>query len=208
MLQNYEVATDSPDSLRKHGVVAYVNSEVKFNSFPCSLPNVVVNYLFDFEIHVVDMYMAPSYSSDLNESLMNFLIDICNELGGLPPDFQYQTFLRILKPLICTYVPSSPPGKCERVPWSTNPPSALAREHKNLWSQYKLCRRIYDRQSPITNSAWLRLLNTSKMVKNFASNVQESYERSLVDQLKSKLFQGYIKHKEGRASICRSYPDM
>ena len=336
VLPNYEIArADSPDSVRKHGVVVYVNSKVKFNLIPCNLPNVVVIYLFDFEIYVVNMYRAPSYSSDLNESLMNFLIDFCNdkevvlqgdlnlpdlhwnddvvappstgrldldfyhtfisvgleqvvtdstifpsgniidlflsthservgscevlaplpgcyhvpiivsyvfqdlpgtlndilpdvpdklwargrydiissilrdidwgaELGGLHPDLQYQTLLRILKPLICRYVPSSPPGKSERVPWCTNPPRALVREHKNLWSQYKMCRRVHGRHSPVTNSAWLRFLNTSRKVKNFALNAQKSYERSLVDQLKvnPKLFHGYIKHRKvGRPSV-------
>ena len=47
------------------------------------------------------------------------------ELSGLPPDFQYQTFLRIFLPLICKQISSSPPGKYEGVPWSTNPPRVL-----------------------------------------------------------------------------------
>ena len=79
MLQNYENArADSPVSVRKHGVVVYVNNKVKFNLNPCSLPNAVVVYLFDFEIYVVIMYKSPSFSSDLNESQLNYLIGFCN----------------------------------------------------------------------------------------------------------------------------------
>ena len=131
-------------------------------------------------------------------------VDWGSELSDLPPDIQYQKLLRILKPLICRHVPSSAPGKSERVPWCTNPPRALTREHKKLWSQYKLCRHIHGRHSPLTNSAWCRFWDTNKKVKNFALNAQKSYERSLVEQLKSnpKLFHGYIKHRKvGRPSV-------
>ena len=63
MLHNYEIArADSPDSVRKHGVVVYVNSKFKFNLIPCYLPNVVIVYLVEFEIYVIIMYRAPSYS--------------------------------------------------------------------------------------------------------------------------------------------------
>ena len=74
MLHNYEIArADSPDSVRKHGVVVYVNSTFRFNLIQCHLPNVVIVYLVEFEIYVINMYRAPSYSPELNESIMNFL---------------------------------------------------------------------------------------------------------------------------------------
>ena len=63
---------------------------------------------------------------------------------------------------------------------------------------------IHGRHSPLNNSAWCSFQDTNKKVKNFALNAQKSYERSLVQQLKSspKLFHGYIKHRKvGRPSV-------
>ena len=46
MLPNDENAqADSPDSVRKHGMVVYVNSKLKFNLIPSYLPNVVIVYM-------------------------------------------------------------------------------------------------------------------------------------------------------------------
>ena len=71
MLPIYEIARgDSPDSVRNHGLVVHVNS--KFNLTPCYLPNYVIVNLLEFEFCVINMYQAPSYSHELNNSIMNF----------------------------------------------------------------------------------------------------------------------------------------
>ena len=80
MLPDYEITrADSPDSVRKHGVVAFVNSKFKFNFIPCYLPIDLIVNLLDFEIYVINMYRAPSYSRELNESIMKFLTLFCND---------------------------------------------------------------------------------------------------------------------------------
>ena len=78
MLPDYEITrADSPDSVRKHGVVAFVNSKFKFNFIPCYLPIDLIVNLLDFEIYVINMYRAPSYSPEPNASIMSFLALFC-----------------------------------------------------------------------------------------------------------------------------------
>ena len=39
----------------------------------------MIIYSLDFEVYVINMYRAPPYCTDLNQSLISFLIEFCND---------------------------------------------------------------------------------------------------------------------------------
>ena len=71
------IRADSPDSVRKHGVVVYVKKNISFDVVSCPVPNAVVIYLFAFNVYVISIYRPPSYSSEQDTAIIDFLYDFC-----------------------------------------------------------------------------------------------------------------------------------
>ena len=120
------------------------------------------------------------------------------EFSGLSTDNMYQKFLQIVLPYIDRYIPLLNDSKKATVPWSINPPRRLERERSESWAQYKAIRRETDRNHTDTLTAWDRFRRCNDLVKSYALNSQITYEKCIVEQLKSnpKLFHSYIKHKK------------
>ena len=55
------IRADSPDSVRKHGVVVYVKKNISFDVVFYPVPNAVVIYLLAFIVYVISMYRPPLY---------------------------------------------------------------------------------------------------------------------------------------------------
>ena len=78
-IQSYEIArSDSPSLTRKHGVAVYVHNDLKFEIVDCYVDNVLVIYLCDYDLYVVNVYRPPSNSLQDNEILIDFLLCFCS----------------------------------------------------------------------------------------------------------------------------------
>ena len=51
----------------------------KYEFVACSLSNVVILFLFDLSLYVVTLYRPPSYSSEQNNALIDFLNNFCSD---------------------------------------------------------------------------------------------------------------------------------
>ena len=71
--------SDSLGLIRKNGVTVYVNSDIKFEIVNSYVNNVVIIYLFKFDIYLITVYSPPSYSDFENNQLLNFICDFCQD---------------------------------------------------------------------------------------------------------------------------------
>ena len=79
-IPGYEIVrSDSPGLIRKHGVAMYVNNDIKFKIVDSYVNNVVIIYLFKFDIYIVTVYRPPSYSEFENNQLLNFICNFCQD---------------------------------------------------------------------------------------------------------------------------------
>lgn len=58
-------------------VCLYISTGLKYNEICVDIPNVVVIYLLQLNLHVLSIYRPPSYSEHENLTLLNFLYDFC-----------------------------------------------------------------------------------------------------------------------------------
>ena len=66
---------DTAGNVRKHGAGLYVSKSLAALLLDVPLPNIVVVYIPELDIHVVSVYRPPSYGPDENESLARFLVE-------------------------------------------------------------------------------------------------------------------------------------
>ena len=77
-LPGYQIVrADVPGTVKKHGSALYIKFKYKFMQISCAINNVVVVYLIDFNIYIVNVYRPPSNSAEDNDALVNFLIEFC-----------------------------------------------------------------------------------------------------------------------------------
>ena len=71
------VRSDSPSDRRKHGVAVYIRRGIRYEVVPGTVSNVVTVKLLDFDIYIITLYRAPSYSHEENTQLISFLSNFC-----------------------------------------------------------------------------------------------------------------------------------
>ena len=71
------IRADSPDSVRKHGVFVCGKKNIFFDVVSCPVPKAVVIYLLAFNVYVISIYRPPSYNSEQDTAIIDFLYDFC-----------------------------------------------------------------------------------------------------------------------------------
>jgi len=66
----------NPSEMREHGIVVY-KKIVKLNIFNCGVPNVLVIFLFYYNMCVINVYRPSSNTSDVIHAILNYLSSFC-----------------------------------------------------------------------------------------------------------------------------------
>ena len=172
-----------------------------FPPFPnCGHSPVIASYYFQATNPPADctplkLWRRGQYT-EINNALAE--IDWEFELAHLDPDQMYTRFLNIIQPLTDRYIPTKDNPNPSQLPWPIKPPPALKRLRSNLWSEYKLLRRLHGRTSPLASEKLNQFLETNHQYRNYAIIKQSQYESSIADQLTTnpKVFHAYIRRKK------------
>ena len=73
------VRSDNPSLVKKHGVAIYIRNSINYLNIPSGFKNLAVVFLVDFGIYIMTVYRPPSYNTDENVALMEFLVNFCSD---------------------------------------------------------------------------------------------------------------------------------
>ena len=73
------IRNDSPTGIRKHGVAAYIKSDMKYTLIPMISANTIGLHLIDFNVYCAVVYRPPSYTAHENSLLIQSLTEFARD---------------------------------------------------------------------------------------------------------------------------------
>ena len=109
----------------------------------------------------------------------------------------YSFFESTLMALVNQHVPSKPPTKV-KLPWNKDLPLQLKTKRTKAWTDYKIARQFYGRQSPQAYDGWFNYCQSNNEIKIFKIDARRSYEQNLLADLNEnpKKFHAYLRSQK------------